>query len=113
MGAQWLDNNLHDMGIGRGDWITWPPDIYLWMLEGKSLYHRSLGSQQLINDIEVAAANRNLPRQLVTVRGSIQCHCEVCSGCGGATLNICYLLQYTFTALTRSHQSNNVLKKVF
>lgn len=67
-----------------------PPPIFIC----GNLYHRSLGSQQLIKGTDMAAAdNRSLPRQLVTVRGSIQCHCEVCVQMSGKSLQtsvICY-----------------------
>jgi hypothetical protein len=66
----------------------------------------------LVNRTEVTAADI-VPRQLLTVRGSIRRRC-VCSG-GGRTLRTSVAITYsTFSALTSPHHTNRkVLKKKY
>jgi hypothetical protein len=50
--------------------------LFVRMHEGKSLCYGSSGLR-LINRTEVAAVDI-IPRQLVSIRGSIRCRCEAC-----------------------------------
>jgi hypothetical protein len=67
-------------------------DFYFWGCLKEKFYATEVQDHDnLLNCIEVVAADiRNMLRKLVTVRGSLQCHCEECAQEDrGHSLNIC------------------------